>query len=592
MPTLNEFDNDINDKPINIIMKTLKDKLDRGGKENKVLFLKAMTGSGKSTFMISYLFDNLVKDEFHRILISEPRTILPVSNVNDILRYNSSYRLGGVIGYITGVEKIYPSEPSAILFMTTQLLQDLLLRALSTPVLLYKFRLIVIDEVHTLDLPMMLLLKTIKEILDKFSTLAECPIFIFTSATIDVEKMQKYYGIDDEKSIITVKGALNHPVEKIFINEQLYRSYIEREKRGQHFGELIGEYFMNNFYDKLDNSKSFIKAKLERSDDIQCRDVLIFLPLAMAIDKCGSYIEKRITNVPKLFVKMGMDYSAVEEWRKTYADQKRVLIIGFGRNYSTAADQLLSIPMDSENNVKYETKIIISTPIIESGKTISTVSLCIDSGLNTSTFYIPLTYDFNKFYINTVAINRNQLTQRVGRVGRETEGTFIHFYTESIMNKFRLGDIPETINTPCISPQLIEIMKMKTTIDLFKENNFLFPVSLDGMIISYFDLLKSSFIDHEGNIPEMKLNWNWNDAWLFFVRYLVKDYKMKLFDAILLASINQKNVPPFISLTGFDKDKLRFKDIESLPINNDNILRIRAGRNLFTLLKYSQKISF
>ena len=83
-----------NTSAIDIIVHILKNKINRKGINNKILIVKGRTGSGKSTFMISYLYDKLIENQTSQhhgcICVCEPRVVLTRSNSIDIIRYNKN----------------------------------------------------------------------------------------------------------------------------------------------------------------------------------------------------------------------------------------------------------------------------------------------------------------------------------------------------------------------------------------------------------------------------------------------------------------------------------------------------------------------
>ena len=70
-----------------------------------------------------------------------------------------------------------------------------------------------------------------------------------------------------------------------------------------------------------------------------------------------------------------------------------------GRTIEYISNELLKFPIDPSYDAQiYETKIILSTPAIETGKTISQLYICVDTGLQFQQLYVPLTYNQLTFY--------------------------------------------------------------------------------------------------------------------------------------------------------------------------------------------------
>lgn len=90
------------------------------------------------------------------------------------------------LGYIVGNNQaIVPTSQKAIIYMTTEKLQQYLIR---NDDLLKSVDYIVVDEVHDISEQMIFLLLTIKE------TKPKQPI-IFMSATMDINMLLKYFNI-------------------------------------------------------------------------------------------------------------------------------------------------------------------------------------------------------------------------------------------------------------------------------------------------------------------------------------------------------------------------------------------------------------
>lgn len=588
---------------LQIIIKIINMKLQGHHRYDHVYFLNGRTGSGKSTLFIATLYNEIIQEIHGRLICSEPRVILTKSNAIDVVRHDNNFVIGKNIGILTGSERLYCISRDSLYYCTTQILNDQLVSILHTKDIrraknkLKSYKLIVIDEVHILDLPMMALLKTILDILDRFGELEECPIFIFASATIDVLQLAKYYFRDDYIDVLKdplmigeVIGEPNYSIEKVFISDSDMKKYneIESKQGGMSGYNIVANYFYNTYYNTIYNSDSYITHNEKR---YQCRDVLIFVPLVMGIQTIANTLINKIKDRPVFFIDNGMTIDNVTEWRRKNNKKQRILIIGFARNYSPASDEILSNPIDVKHEyIKYETKIIISTPIVDTGKTISTLKLCIDTGIQTQTVYNPLAFKFSesKEYLKQIPINIKQCIQREGRVGREAPGTFVHFYSESIMNKFNLYDTPDTINNVCLSNLLIDTFKSKNVgvnYDLINENDYLYPITVDILIRSIHDLIYSGYFSVDGKFIKN----NNMDIWLSYANYIYSVLGYSLFDSLMLAAINRKYLMSMYSIREFSVKDLRYNNLKNLKPTSDVIDGIKLARNTLTAIMYSNK---
>lgn len=170
--------------PINYIMKTLeKTPIKNSG--SKVFILKAGTGTGKSTLLVTELY----KRGKH-IAVTEPQRITAEEIPYDIVKYYKDFKMGENIGYQTGLINRVPSK--GIIFMTIGILRQHLLFMEPDQFMRY-YSTIVIDEVHKHDIQTDITLRLLKQFLDKYYTMKDCPQLILMSGTLDKFKYMDYF---------------------------------------------------------------------------------------------------------------------------------------------------------------------------------------------------------------------------------------------------------------------------------------------------------------------------------------------------------------------------------------------------------------
>ena len=596
---------------IDIVINVLNMKLRTSGKQNRLYFLKGRTGSGKSTYMIQELYKQIIEkvDDKTSIFCTQPKVVLTKSNSLELIRYNKEWSFGVNIGVINGSEKINTRSKHNIIYCTTQIMSDMLINLLTINDrekqirIMRGMKIIVIDECHVLDTPMMALLKIVFDVIERFGDSFDCPLFIFSSATIDIEHMIRYYFQKESEDVIKnplmscdIQGTPNYPIEERFLTSEELKVYNTREQENRESAfALLTEYFAKTCLKLMKESKSEIKIG---NEIVKCRDALIFVPLFNAIGFIGEELKKYI-KVPYFKIEKGGKFKDVKKWRDENRNKERVLFIGYGRNYSTASDAILVNAYDSDAEArKNEIKIICSTSVIETGKTFSTLYLCLNLGIETMSLYNPLSYkpELSIQYLKQVPINKNQAIQRKGRIGRESPGIFIHFYTKYCYDNLRNNDIPETINSPYLSQMILNDLILNpigTYKDIFNLNNYYYPTSTDILINSGRDLVYSCCLTQFGQFITMNSTQGLEN-WVSYAKYLFYVAGWSLWDSLLFASINRTSLPPTLVLYGIQSTTLRY---QLKQINEDNVDvnmcdSIMRAKNLMTKLLYGKNSSF
>ena len=610
---------------VDIIIGIIDKKLGKNGIRNRLYFLNARTGSGKSTTFIYHLFDKFIRGKGHQMFVTEPRVPLCESNANEIVRWSErGDRLGDTVGFLTGPKKEYCNSSSGRLYyMTPQILANHLVGCLSADSSenvedLFP-RILVIDEAHLLDMPTLETLSTLYDFLVRFKDSANCPLIIFASATINEKDFIRYFGQLLEKNddeVITdflsdpsmcgyVSGSANFDVSLNYLDQDTVKKLFDDscvpDKTGQmiqpkdkneaviHFSNTIAKFIFDNYYEKI----------VERIDEHhKGNDFLMFVPkksiIRMTLKALYDLIRAR--DKEKVFLIEGeTKYQMVEDWRTSAmniaeGNAPRVLLVGYSRGYSQASDEVL-------NNLSptvSERKIFITTPIIETGKTIPTLRWCFDSGLELKPCPNPLVYNPYLFSINlkVVPINKSAATQRLGRVGREQPGECLRLYTESVYEKLLPEELPETINNYCLSSTFtskFQTMDRWIYYDMFNNNNYLHRISADIMLRSTIDLINSGFFTVFsyiiGGVAHAKIS----HAMICYTQQLYYVHRKSLFESLLLVIINLKFLSNDLTPIALNPDRLPFQIhiVKALPrIDLDLFAAIKLARNVITLVQY------
>lgn len=501
-----------NNRAVDIIIKSLTMK-----NKYRIYLLNGQTGSGKSTYMIDMLLFNYMSDKNGKIFVSEPRIVLTKSNPIDMMRYNNKLKLGFNLGILNGIEKINTTAPRSVTFCTTQVLSNILLLALDNPKLLKTLKLLVIDEVHVLDIPMINLLINVKRFLMKYASHVDCPMIMFMSATMNERSIMRYLTgtIDFSNPYLCgyVSGSRRFNVNEIFME----RDYNADASITTIIHDLFSKHVLN-----IDESKLptiFVKS---HNTNISCRDILIFVPGMFHIKAISKIISKLYESLsPTFVIKKDTSFEEIVEWRHNNLNKKRILIIGFAREFSQASDVLIETTVESMDleTLNNERRIIISTPVIETGKTISTIYLSADFGLQSANIIMPLSYNYGDRVLKILPICKNQSVQRLGRVGRESDGIFIHLFSKNTYDRLQKTEISETVSNYCLTNLLLQSFEFKFMgwMDLWKCNKFIFTISSDILLRSANDLIYSGMILPNGLIIN---DFNQEDNWLHVAKII------------------------------------------------------------------------
>lgn len=547
-------------RAIDIYLKILNEKLQIPGIINRISCLISFTGSGKSTVYPPETYKQLLKKYNRALMMSEPRKNLTNNAINDITNYETKWKLGKELAIHTGDIKVQSTERAFIEFCTTQVIQNFLVSILDADAkgdekrvksLLNRYLIITVDEAHILELPNLSVIASIKQVLNKFGDRPECPLFVFCSATLSEKEILRYFDLEkiDLKYIVSiVKGLPNFPIEEAYISRETTDKLASENKD---IYVTTAKYFAKYLYKSLFESKSTVYVS-EFNRDFQCRDTLIFVPGLMMVDTITFTLSKEINDKPTFLLTRRTTQKELEEWRSKNKGKERVLLMGYSAEYSQLSLMLLEAPYEVDADVlEFETKIIVSTSVIETGKTIQLLKLMIDVGFDTKTIYCPLNYDPKENYLIRVPANQSQIIQRRGRCGRKAPGYTVFLYDRECFNSREKGDYPETINSGCLSELIyttqINKLQRPQCIDVTKFNDFLYPISPDLLLRSANDLFYANIIGANG---EYQIK-NIEEKWIIYAKLAYVLLKMSLFRAIMTAAINSYMLPPVYQIKGF-----------------------------------------
>lgn len=450
----------------------------------KTYYLEGRTGSGKSTFLPSRLFLDM---KTVTVWVVEPVVILAKSIAIDILEFFPGLKLGENVGYLTGQGKIKPTNKTSLIYMTTEIFrQQLLSNPKNIP------DIVIFDEVHKLDKPLLFCLNSLKENL----AILNKTLFIFQSATINIPLMQKYFIGEEDYSYDVVgyiKGSKNYPCEEKFLDDKKIIEF-------QNNKEKFVDYLMTEIVSKSLKTDNYI---VENNKKIPARDIMVFVCGKRTISDIRMIFENYKYKLPIYFMDIDKSsYQKVIDWRMKYKNKTRILIVPYLQSADFFGKDLLQTNIDpNEEAQQNEIKIYISTPVLEAGKTLDTLYQVLDNGLKHNVYYNPLLYNNETIAKSIIRLptDRRSIEQRIGRVGRKSPGVIIHLYSKKAFDKISENSVPDPVNMVSYTNIIDGNSNNKSNIiDLLLNNDFIIPVSFDTCIRTYNDLFNIGYITSFG----------------------------------------------------------------------------------------------
>ena len=425
--------------PVTIIKNWIKNRMPEfGGKvtspSDKILLIRAKTGSGKSTAMpveIFRMFKPKTSTDYEgkSVLVTQPRVLTSQEIPKDITSsdWAKDMILGKTIGFSTGSAKVVGERGgrSMLLYATIDTLLAQLRGENAKQTIMDLYYVIILDEVHersmTFDMTVMLMKKFIYENYKN----KNCPILLLTSATFDVEKYSKYFGIPMKTNVIDIAGFVYN---------------------------ISDQYLNHDTLNTMNTTLSIIKDIHEDKINVQKQgenDVLVFLygmsPMKKLKELLLAYNIELINQKKKIFVVTIVEAKAVNfntiERQIVYMEYNNLKVDDKGE-YSSKG-----------KHVAYR-RIILASNVAETGLTIPTLGHCIDMGWkNVKELYNP----YGIYGMVVKPVDKNNVTQRRGRVGRKFPGHFYAIYTEQTFNSLTSIQLPSIVLED-ISNNIIDIL--------------------------------------------------------------------------------------------------------------------------------------
>ncbi len=395
--------------PIDYIMDWFSSRLNLTGVANRILVLKSDTGSGKSTAFPPNLYKNFYKSGSGNIAVTQPRVLNAINIVRDQITGSGFYpymKLGENIGWQTGPSK--KKSKNGLIYMTLGVLMRQL-KTFSDEQLMATYSFIIIDEVHEASMDQSIVLFMLRSFVSRNAHNPKLPFIVLTSATLNVDLFLKYFGVYDapnQPNLIQVAGFA-FALEERWTFENATSDYIE---------------------------SAFLTAKkihVENPQDVENRDILIFLPSKTEMNEVGEKLQKlreQLHGAKKpIFAILQIDSETIKKSGQDFADMTADITT-----------------LRAKVGAKYEPvfrRIILSTSVAETGITIDTLKYVIDCGFHRGPEYNP---HYRVSGVLTKPSQHSRIKQRKGRANRKAEGVFYPLYPKYVYEKLptqQLADI-------------------------------------------------------------------------------------------------------------------------------------------------------
>ena len=418
------------DLPVNYIISWIKNRMPEFGHnkanlEDRILVVRAETGSGKSTVLPVEVFRILrskttpLSERYigKNVICTQPRVLTAIALANDVSgrAWNPDIILGKTVGYQTGPSSNKPT--AGLLFATAGVLSVQLENQSDADIMsMYKF--ILVDEAHERSQDCDLMLMYLKNFYIRNKGNKDLPFLLLTSATFDIKRYATYFDI-----------SLDNTVEVIGRAYPIYEHWPKSD-------------IINYVDESVIKAIQIHEENIDDSDD-KC-DILIFAPGMKHIETIKTQLEEKN-----------------ETYCEPNSKHSPFLILVINReNINSQADDfnIMFIKPHLLPKIKGKTvkrRIIIATIVAETGLTVDTLKYVIECGWNKSDeAYQP--YEISGLI--TRPAPKSKIKQRKGRAGRMFPGEFYPLYTQESYELLDEQQLPDFI-TGGIKKKYLAIVK-------------------------------------------------------------------------------------------------------------------------------------
>ncbi|EDO19552.1 hypothetical protein Kpol_1018p85 [Vanderwaltozyma polyspora DSM 70294] len=422
------------------IYKTRNDLL-RMIRENQVIIVIGETGSGKTTQLAQYLFEDGYCQNNKIVGCTQPRRVAAMS-VATRVAHEIGVEVGKEVGYSIRFEDV-TSECTKLKFLT----DGILLRESLVDSELDRYSCIIMDEAHERSLNTDILLGIFKALLVRRRDLK----LIITSATLSASKFSQFF-----------RGAPHFKIPgRTFPVQTIYSKH------------TVGDYVHAAVTEAV---------RIHVSTDIKSGDILIFMTGQEDIEATADCIKEKLLEV---------------------FSKKRKYTEDIDENDFEIFPIYSALPSDIQNRIFQDLhgikrKIVISTNIAETSLTIDGIRYVIDSGYSKIKVYNPK-IGLDSLVMAPISIASSN--QRSGRAGRTAPGTAYRLYTEETMREDMYTQTIPEIQRTNLSNTLLLLKSLNIT-DVFNFS-FLDPPPIQTLLASMYELWFIGAIDNSGNLSSL-----------------------------------------------------------------------------------------
>lgn len=420
--------------PISYITAWLRRRMpEYGGRDaslaNRVLVVRAETGSGKSTVLPVAVFRILRSEKTQArqryrgpgVICTQPRVLTAIALAADVAADHSPWNpdmvLGETVGYQTGPVSNRP--PAGLVFATAGVLAAQL-RQREDGEIMERYRFVIVDEAHERSLDSDMTLMLLRNFYLRNAGNERLPFLVLASATFDPERYAGYFGVGPE-NVVEVVGR-SYPIETHWPAQG------------------------TNDYPAAAAELAVRIHEAHPDDPPERADILIFMPGAAE----SQAVYEALAKANRKYTARGAPQGAAPQGAAPLGELGPMLVLVINREVvvSQTGDYALVFEkpgrLPAVGGRRPARRVVISTVVAETGLTIDTLRHVIDCGWNrTREVYQPWGVEG----IVSRPAPRSRIKQRAGRVGRLFPGDFWPLYTENVHAALPPQQLPDIIST-------------------------------------------------------------------------------------------------------------------------------------------------
>ncbi len=437
-------------------------------KKNQVLVITADTGSGKSTQLPQYIFDDaLDANDDRKIAVLQPKRINAMQLKQHVGEVMAQPEL---VGYKLGRGTVDVTKDTRIEFMTHGLFLQL---AMDPEKLLQQYACVIVDEAHErsiqIDLSLGLLRHALAYSHQKAKVQLESPDsdsktlhqsfqVVVTSATISQEQQKQFQTflsqIDSLSSTLPSKAL--GIAGRTFPVQVLYRTAVQPDPT------VVGQALAGSIM----SSYAVITA-LEILQNTHKGNILVFLPGSRDIERGMAAFRLKLKSGTRDYwdgPNLGMGFECdIEQQKDTNKSSKSksrrskvtTTRIGVYPLFGDASEDDRDKALNPKTPV--DRRIVFCTDMAETGLTVPEVRYVIDTGYGR---HVEWDWQRDMRTMRTGLISKSSMKQRTGRAGRVASGMCIRLYsreTEAALEESRTPGI----QSKNLSGTLLRTLKIK-----------------------------------------------------------------------------------------------------------------------------------